>query len=129
MGFMRIFRELDLSPQQKEAIREGMEGHRELFKDAHEQLFAAKNALQEASLRGEDESMLQQYAEAVGKAEAHVALLNARQFVAVVKLLDSDQRAKLEELHAKAQTRHEEFKERREQHRDERLQQKQDQEL
>ena len=128
-GFMRMFRELDLSPEQKETIGESMEGHRELFKDAHEQLFAAKNTLQEASLRGEDESLLQQYAEAVGNAEAHTALLMARQFAAVVKVLDSDQRAKLEELHAKAQIRHEEFKERREQYGEKHRQRKLDQEL
>ena len=129
MGFMRMFRELDLSQEQKEAIREGMQGQFESFKDAQDQLFAAKNALQEASLRGEDESLLQQYAEAVGKAEARSALFRARQFAAVVKLLDSDQRARLEELHAEAEQRHEEFKERREQSHEERLQRKQDQEL
>ena len=100
MGFMRMFRELDLSPEQKEAIREGMQGQRESFKDAHEQLYTAKNLLQEASLKGEDETILQQYAEAVGKAEAHAALLKARQHAAAVKVLDSDQRARLEELHA-----------------------------
>ena len=130
MGFMRMFRELDLSPEQKEAIREGMQGQRESFKDAHEQLYTAKNLLQEASLRGEDETILQQYAEAVRKAEAHGALLKARQHAAAVKVLDSDQRARLEELHAEeAEQRHEEFKERREQFREERLQRKQDQEL
>ena len=129
MGFKRMFRELDLTQEQKDSIHEGMEGHRELFKDAHEQLLAAKRALQEASLRGEDESLLQQYAEAVGKAEAHSALLRARQFAAVIKLLDSDQRAKLEELHAEAEQRHEEYKEHREQFREERRQHKQDKEL
>ena len=122
MGFMRMFRELDLSPEQKEAIREGMQGQLESFKDAHQQLYTAKNLLQEASLRGEDETILQQYAEAVGKAEAHAALLKARQHAAVVKVLDSDQRARLEELHAAAQQRREQFRE-------ERLRRKQDQEL
>ena len=130
MGFMRMFRELDLSPEQKEAIREGMQGQVESFKDAHQQLYTAKNLLQEASLRGEDETILQQYAEAVGKAEAHAALLKARQHAAAVKVLDSDQRARLEELHAEeAEQRYEEFKERREQFREERLRRKQDQEL
>ncbi len=122
MGFMRVFRELDLSPEQKEAIREGMQGQHESFKDAHQQLYTAKNLLQEASLRGEDETILQQYSEAVGKAEAHAALLKARQHAAVVKVLDSDQRARLEELHAKAQQRREQFRE-------ERLRRKQEQEL
>jgi len=122
MGFMRVFRELDLSPEQKEAIREGMQGQHESFKDAHQQLYTAKNLLQEASLRGEDETILQQYAEAVGKAEAHAALLKARQHAAAVKVLDSDQRARLEELHAEAEQRHEQFRE-------ERLRRKQDQEL
>ena len=78
--------------------------------------------LQEASLRGEDETILQQYAGVVGKAEAHAALLKARQHAAVVKVLDSDQRARLEELHAAAQQRREQFRE-------ERLRRKQDQEL
>lgn len=122
MGFMRMFRELDLSPEQKEAIREGMQGQRKSFKDANEQLLTAKNLLQEASLRGEDETILQQYAEAVGKAEAHAALLKARQHAAAVKVLDSDQRARLEELHAEAEQRHEQFRE-------ERLRRKQEQEL
>ncbi len=122
MGVMRMFRELDLSPEQKEAIREGMQGQVESFKDAHQQLYTAKNLLQEASLRGEDETILQQYADAVGKAEAHAALLKARQHAAAVKVLDSDQRARLEELHAEAEQRHEQFRE-------ERLRRKQDQEL
>ena len=126
---MRMLRELDLRPEQKDAIREGMQGHFELFKDAHEQLYTAKNLLQEASLRGEDEAMLRQTAEAVGKAEARAAFLKARQLSAVVKVLDSDQRAKLEQLHAEAEQHHEEFKENREQFREERLQRKQDQEL
>ena len=129
MGFMRMFRELDLSPEQKEAIREGMQGQLESFKDAHEQLYTAKNLLQEASLRGEDETILRQYAEAVGKAEARAALLKARQHAAAVKVLDSDQRARLEELHAKAQAHREEFKERREERHEEFRPRKQDQEL
>ena len=129
MGFMRMFRELDLSPEQKKAIREGIQGQHESLKDAHQQLYTAKNLLQEASLRGEDDTTLQQYAEAVGKAEAHAALLKARQHAAAVKVLDSDQRARLEELHAEAEQRREEFKERREQYREERLRRMQDQEL
>ena len=129
MDFMRMLRELDLRPEQKDAIREGMQGHFELFKDAHEQLYAAKNLLQEASLRGEDEAILRQTAEVVGKSEAHAAFLKARQLSAVVKVLDSDQRAKLEQLHAEAEQHHEEFKENREQFREERLQRKQDKEL
>ena len=129
MGFQRMFRELDLRPEQKEAIREEMEGQRELAKETHEQLFTAKNLLREASLRGEDESILQQYADAVGKAEAQAALLNARRLSAVVKVLDSDQRSRLEELHAEAGQRQKEFKERHEQFREERLRRRQDQEL
>ena len=129
MDFMRMLRELDLRPEQKDAIREGLQGHFGLFKDAHEQLYTAKNLLQEASLREEDEAILRQTAEVVGKAEAHAAFLKARQLSAVVKVLDSDQRAKLEQLHAEAEQHHEEFKENREQFREERLQRKQDQEL
>ncbi len=129
MGFMRVFRELDLSPEQKKAIREGIQGQHESLKDAHQQLYTAKNLLQEASLRGEDESILQQYADAVGKAEAQAALLNARRLAAVVKVLDSDQRSRLEELHAEAGQRQKEFKERHEQFREERLRRRQDQEL
>ena len=104
MGFMRkMFRKLDLRAEQKKAIREGMEGQRKLFKDAREQLYAADKALREASLKGEDESTLQQYAEALGEAEADAALLRARQLAEAVQVLDAGQRAKLKELHTEAE--------------------------
>ena len=99
MGFMKMFFKLDLRSEQKEAIREGMKSHRKLFKEARERLFAADKALREASLKGEDESTLQRYAEALGKAEADAALLANRQLAEAVQVLDADQRAKLKELH------------------------------
>ena len=80
-----------------------MEGQRKLFKDAREQLYAADKAFREASLKGEDESTLQQYAEALGEAEADAALLRARQLAEAVQVLDAGQRAKLKELHTEAE--------------------------
>ena len=104
MGLMReMFRKLDLRSEQKEAIHEGMQGHRKLFKDVQEQIFAADKALREASLRGEDESTLQQYAEALGQAEADASLLRARQLAEAVQVLDADERARLKELHTEAE--------------------------
>ncbi len=104
MGFMReMFRKLDLSSEQKEAVREGVQSYRKLFKDAQEQIFASNKALREASLRGEDESTLQQYAEALGQAEVNAALLRARQLAEAVQVLDANQRAKLKELHTEAE--------------------------
>ena len=117
--FGRIFRQLDLTEEQREAIRESMAGERESHRDVRERLFEARKLLREAALRGEDESVLSQFAQAVGSVESEVALAEARRFAGLVAILEPEQKSKLEELYAEMESRQEEreerFRERRQQ--------------
>ena len=72
-------------------------------------------------IRGEDESVLSQLAQAVGSGESEVALTEARRFAGVVAILEPEQRSKLEGLYAEMESHREEhqerFRERRQQQR------------
>jgi len=112
MPFVRFLRDLDLTEQQRDAIHESMVSERESHRDLYERLFEARKNLQEAALRGEDESVLAQLAQSVGSVETEAALAQARHFASIVAILEPEQKAKLEELHAEAESRREERQER-----------------
>jgi Spy/CpxP family protein refolding chaperone len=112
MLFGRFLRELDLTEEQRNAIRESMESERESHRDLFERLFEARKSLQEAVLRGEDESVLAQLAQAVGNVETEAALAQARHLASIVAILEPEQKSKLEELYAQAESRREERQER-----------------
>jgi len=107
-----IFRQLDLTEQQREAILESRSSERELHRDVRERLFEARKLLHEAALRGEDDSVLSQLAQAVGSAEIEAALTQARQFAGIVAILEPEQRSKLEGLYTEMESRREEREER-----------------
>ena len=110
--FGAIFSELDLTEAQRAAIRESMAAERESHQDIRGRLFEARKLLREAALRGEDESILSQLAQTVGTIESEMALAEAKQFATIVALLEPEQKAKLEELHAQMESRREERRER-----------------
>ena len=118
--FGRVFRQLDLTEQQRETIHESMSSERESHRDVRERLFEARKLLHEAALRGEDESVLSPLAQAVGSVESEAALDQARQFAGIVAILEPEQLSKLEELYAEMESRREEreerFRERRQEH-------------
>jgi hypothetical protein len=89
-----------------------MAGERESRRDLGERLFEARKSLQDAALRGEDESVLRQLAQAVGNVESEIALAEARQFAGIVAILEPEQKSKLEELYAAAESHREERRER-----------------
>ena len=123
MPLGRFLRELDLSEQQRDAIHESMESERESHRDLYERLFEARKNLQEGVLRGEDESVLAQLAQAVGNVETEAALAQARHFASIVAILEPEQKAKLEELRTEAESRREERQERFRQEREQRREQ------
>ena len=123
MAFGRFLRELDLTEQQRDAIRESMVSERDAHRDLYERLFEARKNLQEAVLRGEEESVLAQLAQAVGRVETEAALAQARHFASIVAILEPEQKSALEELYAQAESRREERHERFRQERQQRQEQ------
>lgn len=109
--FGRFFRELDLTEEQREAIHESMIAERESHQDLRERLVEARKQLHEAALRGEPESVLNQLAQAVGNVETEAVFAQARQFASIVAILEPEQKSKLEELYAEAESRREERQE------------------
>ncbi len=111
-GHWRMLRALDLSDEQRQELRASMEEVRGQMREVHENLFAAKKSLHEAVLRGDDESILRELAEAVGDAEGEVAFVRAQQFARIVTILDDEQKLKMQQLYEEAESRREGRKER-----------------
>jgi Spy/CpxP family protein refolding chaperone len=107
-----MLRALDLSEEQRQELRASMEEVRGQFREIHQNLFAAKKSLHEAVLRGDDESILRDLAEAVGDAEGDVAFVRAQQFAGIVAILDDEQKLKMQQFLEEAESRREGRKER-----------------
>ena len=112
MQLGRFLRDLDLTQEQRDTIRESMVNERESHRDLFERLSEARKSLQDAVLRGEDESVLAQLAQTVGGMESEAALAQARQFANVIAILEPEQLAKLKDLVAQAESRAQERQER-----------------
>jgi Spy/CpxP family protein refolding chaperone len=112
MPFGRFLRELDLTEQQKDAIRDSMMSERESNRDLFQRLAEARKNLQDAVLRGEDETVIAEFAQAVGSVETEAALAQAQHFSSIIAILEPEQLAKLKDLVSEAESRRQERQER-----------------
>ena len=112
MQFRMLLRDLDLNEQQRDTIREMLDGQREATMDVHQRLFEVRKSLHDAAIRGDDESILRGLADEVGKIEGEAALAQAKQLSGVIAILEPEQKSKLEELRAEAESRRDDRRQR-----------------
>ena len=104
MGFGPGFRQLDLTDDQKAQLKQIAESHREEFKAAGDKSRAAHEgmrALMEADQI--DENAIRARSQEIAAAEAEVMILNARVRQESLRVLTSEQQAKLKELRSNRQ--------------------------
>jgi len=111
-GFGLPIRELDLSENQKDRMREIMEDTREDIHQAGKKLGDAEAALEDGVLQGGDESSLRSLAEAVGVAYGDLAALHAGVQARLVEILTPEQKQELEKLLADRKSRFDRMRER-----------------
>jgi len=88
---------LALDDQQRQLFREALDKDRETLAKLNDKLQAAQNELLRATLAENfDEKVVAQKADAVGKIEAEIMVIQARAFSAVAPTLKPEQRQELE---------------------------------
>ena len=109
-GEHHLLKKLDLSDEQKAALKAQREAKAESRKALGEQHQQAKAALMAAAEAGESDSKLQFLADALGKLQAQQALARAQEHKAFLTLLTPEQKTKLDELKAKREAKMQERK-------------------
>lgn len=104
---MRVLRQLDLTEQQKEAVRETLSAQREEMKALHQQLRENREALRNASDDSEISRLAAIQGDLVGKMTEAGALVRLE---IEQNILTQEQRDKLQELRAQRQERREKRK-------------------
>ena len=121
-GGRAIFRELDLTEEQREqmhALRKGQQGQQQgTSRDIFERLTERRNALSEAVISGADEATLRQLAYECGEAEGDAAVERARMHGQMMAILTEEQQEQYltlkEERKQKKEARLKRMQERRE---------------
>ncbi len=102
-GIGRVLRQLDLTDDQREAVRGAAERHRESGRSLRQQLGAARQALRDEVRSGAaDETAIRGLAAEVAPLAADAAVRRAALYAEIRGLLTDDQRARLEALQANA---------------------------
>ncbi len=104
-NIMQLLRRLDLTDEQAKQIKEIQTANKEKRQAAQKALAEAKNALNEAVVKGANEAALRDAATAVGKSIGDAAVLRANTTASVKKILTEEQRTKLEELRKEVKER------------------------
>ena len=101
---LRILRQLDLTDEQVEAIKEVLEANKEKGEAARKNIAEATKDVHEAVAKG-DEAGIREAATNLGKAIGNGAVLRTATMASVKKVLTDEQREELEELTAKLKER------------------------
>ena len=121
-GGRAIFRELDLTEEQREQMHTLRKGQRGTSRDIFERLTERRNALSEAVISGADEATLRQLAYECGEAEGDAAVERARMHGQMMAILREEQQeqylALKEERKQKQEERLKRMQERREKRHD-----------
>ena len=101
-----MFRQLDLSDDQRQQVRSVMQSHEPAFKEIGERMRTARQAL-DATVTADivDEAAIRAKSADVAAAEADAAVLRAKVHQEVFSLLTAEQQAKAKELKAERQER------------------------
>lgn len=113
-----VFRELDLSEDQRTQIRSLME--QGLARESHERVAAGREALNDAVTSRADEGTLRQLAYDLGQAEGDAAVERSRIHAQMMEILTPEQRAQYETLMAEREQRRNERRQRFEERRNHR---------
>jgi Spy/CpxP family protein refolding chaperone len=106
-----ILHRLDLTDEQKEAIKGILQDGKEQAEAAGKAVAEAHKALHQAVLEGADEAAIRTAAKVVGEAIGDQAVQKANISGSVKEVLTEEQRAELEELLGKLKERAQEFRE------------------
>jgi Spy/CpxP family protein refolding chaperone len=101
---LRILRQLDLTDDQVEAIKEVLKANQEKGEAARKNIVEAMKAVHEAVVKG-DEAGIREAATNLGKVIGNGAVLKAAIMASVKKVLTDEQREELQELTAKLKER------------------------
>jgi Spy/CpxP family protein refolding chaperone len=107
---LRILRQLDLTEEQVDAIKEVLKANQEKGEAARKAIAEATKALHEAVIKGDEEGIREE-ATNLGKALGDGAVLKASIITSVKKVLTDEQRKELDELTAKLKERAEKLSE------------------
>jgi Spy/CpxP family protein refolding chaperone len=110
MPWMMILHRLDLTDEQKEAIKGILQDSREQAEATRKAVAEAHRALHKAVVGGAEED-IRTAATAVGTAIGDLAVHKANTFATVKQALTEEQRAELEEILGKLKERAQEFRE------------------
>jgi Spy/CpxP family protein refolding chaperone len=101
---LRILRQLDLTNEQAEAIKEVLEANKEKAEASRKAIAETTKAVHEAVAKG-DEAGIREASTNLGKAIGNGAVLRTATMASVKKVLTDEQREELEELTAKLKER------------------------
>lgn len=113
-GVRRILRQLELTGEQREAIRGVVRQHRENGQAVREQAADARRALSEAVASGADETRIRALAAELAPLRADAAVLRAGLYAGIREVLTDPQRAELDEELDEMRDRRRQRRERRE---------------
>jgi periplasmic protein CpxP/Spy len=105
-GGMRMLRGLDLTQEQRDQVFKIFHEQAPAMRERTQAAREAQRALRQAALSpGFDSARARQLADALGKAQAELALMRVEGMSKVVALLTPEQRAKLEQARERRQRR------------------------
>ena len=113
-GELAMLRRLDLSDEQREAVKEIVESYREQLADAREAKAEAQKALHEAVTGGAGEDAIRSSAADIGVAIGNEAVLRAAMLEDIKAELTEEQLAELEQIKERMQERMEDRRQLRE---------------